>query len=368
MNAISLRRTLRLGSGVMLMMFVIEHLVGVSLGLVSVELMDHWRPKLMGVWSTPVGQVLLMGSLVVHLALTLASVAARRSLQVRAADAAQIALGLLLPILLALHVMVIRGLAGLLGLHATYAWILAVFWKTSPTLGLQQVLVVVVAWIHGCLGLQAWLTFKPTWPRVAPFLYPVAVALPITALLGFVEAGKDALARLDHDPAFAAAVDNFNALAGPTVPMLIRAQQWFIAIYALIVAGLAVAHFVRAATRRRAVARVHYLDGPTVTAPRGLSILEISRLNDVPHASLCSGRGRCGTCRVHVISGGGALSPIDPEEARVLARVGAEKGTRLGCHARALGAALTIERLIDPGIDLTTARHAADPLEAGHTA
>ena len=32
----------------------------------------------------------------------------------------------------------------------------------------------------------------------------------------------------------------------------------------------------------------------------GLSVLEISRLNDVPHAHVCSGRGRCGTCRVRI--------------------------------------------------------------------
>ena len=43
--------------------------------------------------------------------------------------------------------------------------------------------------------------------------------------------------------------------------------------------------------------------GATAQGRWGLSILEFSRLNDVPHANVCSGRGRCGTCRVHVDAG-----------------------------------------------------------------
>ena len=48
---------------------------------------------------------------------------------------------------------------------------------------------------------------------------------------------------------------------------------------------------------------VTYTDGPRVSAPRGLSLLEISRLNNIPHASVCGGRARCSTCRVRVVEG-----------------------------------------------------------------
>ena len=56
----------------------------------------------------------------------------------------------------------------------------------------------------------------------------------------------------------------------------------------------------------------------------GLTVLEMSRIAGIPHASVCGGRGRCSTCRVRVGSEGRAsLPPASAEEQKVLARVGA---------------------------------------------
>jgi adenylate cyclase len=66
-----------------------------------------------------------------------------------------------------------------------------------------------------------------------------------------------------------------------------------------------------------------------------LSVLEMSRIAGIPHASVCGGRGRCSTCRVRV---GGAdrakLAPPSPEEQKVLTRVGAPDNVRLACQLR----------------------------------
>jgi adenylate cyclase len=87
--------------------------------------------------------------------------------------------------------------------------------------------------------------------------------------------------------------------------------------------------------RRAGAVRLHYSNGKTVTAPTGLTILEMSRLGGVPHASVCGGRGRCSTCRVRV---GGSdsekLPEATPEELTVLARVGAPQHVRLACQVR----------------------------------
>ena len=52
--------------------------------------------------------------------------------------------------------------------------------------------------------------------------------------------------------------------------------------------------------RRRRGVTITYPGGRKVDVELGASVLEVSRLNAIPHASVCGGRGRCSTCRVRV--------------------------------------------------------------------
>lgn len=72
----------------------------------------------------------------------------------------------------------------------------------DPGSGLQQVVVTVIAWIHGCMGLVIWLRIQNWWPRIAGIVYPLVVAIPLLALLGMVEAGKEVI-ELNKNPEFA---------------------------------------------------------------------------------------------------------------------------------------------------------------------
>ena len=72
----------------------------------------------------------------------------------------------------------------------------------------------------------------------------------------------------------------------------------------------------------------------TVWAKRGLSVLEASLLNGVPHAHVCGGRGRCSTCRVRVLGDLARLAPPSEAEQAVLDRIEAEPGVRLACQLR----------------------------------
>lgn len=63
-----------------------------------------------------------------------------------------------------------------------------------------------------------------------------------------------------------------------------------------------------------------------------MTILEISRVNGIPHASLCGGRGRCGTCRIRIVDGGEVLPAESKLEQATLKRVGADVDTRLACQ------------------------------------
>jgi adenylate cyclase len=78
-----------------------------------------------------------------------------------------------------------------------------------------------------------------------------------------------------------------------------------------------------------------YGNGRTVRVPKGLSVLEASLRNNVPHASVCGGRARCSTCRIRIIGDCSNLPEPSPREAFVLGRVGAtDPSIRLACQLR----------------------------------
>ncbi len=54
--------------------------------------------------------------------------------------------------------------------------------------------VLVIAWIHGSIGLYFWLRMKAFFKRAAPFLLAAAVLVPTLALLGFYQAGRSVVA------------------------------------------------------------------------------------------------------------------------------------------------------------------------------
>jgi adenylate cyclase len=87
--------------------------------------------------------------------------------------------------------------------------------------------------------------------------------------------------------------------------------------------------------RRRGMVSLSYGNGRTVRVPKGLSVLEASLRNNVPHASVCGGRARCSTCRIRIIGDCSALPEPSQREAFVLGRVGAaDPSIRLACQLR----------------------------------
>jgi adenylate cyclase len=95
-------------------------------------------------------------------------------------------------------------------------------------------------------------------------------------------------------------------------------------------------------------AHVRYGDVHETTVQGGTTLLEVSRLNDVPHASLCGGKGRCGTCQVAVLSGAENLTPATEIERRKLQQINAADNIRLACQARTKGGVIEVEPVL-PG-------------------
>src|SRR5215469_13199888 len=192
-------RRVRFASGLILFFFVAGHLSNLALGLVSVDAMERWRGALLIPWQTSFGQTLLLAAAIIHAGLGLASLASRHTLAMSRTDWVQLLLG---------HVVGLQVTSDLVArFRADYGYVLAVYWHYAPLFALQQLLVVVIVWAHGAIGLYSTLVLQRHWPRVAPVVVPILFAVPILALLGFAHAGEAVLARLANDTAWRALVE-----------------------------------------------------------------------------------------------------------------------------------------------------------------
>ena len=188
-------RRLRLTTGLILFAFVTTHLVNHTLGLVSLDAMEAGRWWFTAVWRSGFGTLLLYGAVLIHIALAFWALYQRRHLRLPAADAWQLGLGLVPPVLLASHVVGTRLAHEAYGFEDSYGTVALVLWELRPEAGARQVLVIALAWIHGCLGLRASLRLRPWYPRAVPALFAVALLVPVLATLGFVQGGREAAAR-----------------------------------------------------------------------------------------------------------------------------------------------------------------------------
>ncbi len=339
-------RRLRLASGLVLFAYVATHLIDHSLGNAGIAAMDAMLLVQKWIWQGVIGTALLYGALSVHAALGLWSLYARRYVGWTPTEIAQLVLGLAVPPMLANHVTVTRLTLVLYGHDKLYQQELHALWLANPAWGVLQLSVLVVAWIHACIGLGRAAQLRPWFPRWRGVLLAGAVLLPVLAMLGFAqgvreEARAEALPGWHHD---AARVE--------TPAQAVALGQWrdgFLLAYGAALLAIVAARVWRRQheTGRRGCA-VRYPDGRVARIPAGMSVLDASRMIAMPHASVCGGRGRCSTCRVRVSAPAAHLPPPSVGERRVLAWVGADPAiVRLACQLRPLGD-LAVTPLVPP--------------------
>ncbi len=153
-------RRLRVWSGVVLFAYVTTHLINHSLGLISLDAMEDGREWFLALWRNPAGTLALYGALTLHSSLVLWSLYQRRELRMPRWEAGQIALGLLIPPLLVGHIIGTRLLNAVYGVGDAYTYVVLVLWEFAPEKGVQQTLVLAIAWFHGCMGVHFWLRLK----------------------------------------------------------------------------------------------------------------------------------------------------------------------------------------------------------------
>src|SRR4051794_29835777 len=92
----SVIRRARLGSGLVIFIFVTLHLSNHALGLISLEAAEKGRHWFVMLWRNPLGTTVFYGAVIVHVFLVLRSLSIRRTLTMPAGEAVQIFTGLLI--------------------------------------------------------------------------------------------------------------------------------------------------------------------------------------------------------------------------------------------------------------------------------
>ncbi|ELR03486.1 hypothetical protein GMDG_08913 [Pseudogymnoascus destructans 20631-21] len=109
----------------------------------------------------------------------------------------QLALGLTIPVLLLPHIVNTRIAHDYFGVNDIYAYELIRLWPDSAV---TQTLLLLLVWVHGCVGLHFWLRLAPQYHRFAPALLALAIFVPVAALGGFYSGGRG-MAQVIQDPA-----------------------------------------------------------------------------------------------------------------------------------------------------------------------
>ncbi len=336
----------RLGSGLVLFAFAATHFFNHALGLLGVDTMEafrDWRTLVTRSWP---GTILLFGALVVHIVMALHRLATRATWRLPLWEAAQVLSGLAIPFLLFPHIINTRISSAAFDVVDNYAYELARLW---PGRAIPQGALLLLVWLHGCIGLHQWLKFSEIYRRLAPTLLVFAAMLPLAALAGFAAGGRSIAAIIADPSRFTILRLNTN-WPNSDLDSRLAALRDSAQLSVLLVIGCGA--LLLWANRLRSKSSPHvsltYAAGPTVTVPYGITLLEASRHHGIPHAAVCGGRARCSTCRVRVERQAGALPPPEAAEARTLAAIRAPKDIRLACQLRVVQP-MRVTRLLRPG-------------------
>lgn len=324
-------RSLRICTGLILLAFVTTHLLNASLGILSLQAMDAGSDYLTGVWNLPPLGAILALSLLVHFVLGLVSIYQRPTLRTNAQDMVQLVTAVLVVPVMATHVLGI-SMSGNFGVHFDYATTIRLMWIDAPGIGLLQVIVVTIVWLHGCAGLLVWLRSLERARNLILWIYPLAIAVPVLSLLGFSEAGRHVLEAAANPGTSQYALPAMPDMSGVDFDLIGDVTFW--TIWGSL--GLAVLTLLARWARLALNPTQHMVlvrDGAELASQKsGISVLDGFTAQNVPHASLCLGRGRCGTCAVRVLASEYPLPPPTELERQTLLKRGLPEDARLACQ------------------------------------
>ena len=330
-------RQVRFACGLVLFAYLVSHFLNHALGNISLDALAIGVHYHILFWQFLPVAILFYTAVLVHGGLGIWALYERRQFRWKAMEPLQLVLGLSIPALIVAHVVGVRLGHTMFGQTKLYPQVIHGYWVVSPYKMWLTLSVLVIAWIHGSIGLYFWLRMKSLFKPAAPFLLAAAVLVPTLATLGLYQAGRTIISESASAEWRVANLSQTVVGTPAQQQTLERVTDYFLIGYLGLIAFVLAARGARALNERRGgMISLSYGNGRTIRVPKGLSVLEASLRHQVPHASVCGGRARCSTCRIRVIGDHSSLPAPSNREAFVLNRVGAgsDPAIRLACQLR----------------------------------
>jgi adenylate cyclase len=330
-------RQIRLVCGLVLFAYLISHFLNHALGNISMEALAWGVRYHVLFWQFPPVAIVFFAAVLLHSGLGIWALYERRQFRWKAIEPLQLVLGLSIPALVAAHIIGVKFGQVLFGQTKLYPQTFYAYWIVWPYRMWLLLAVLIIAWVHGSIGIYFWLRMKSFFRYAAPYLLAAAVLVPTLALLGLYQGGRSVVDD-STDPQWRAAnLSRDKVGTAAEGERLEEILDHFLIGYLGLLAFVLVARGVRILHERRGgMITLSYGNGRTLRVPKGLSVLEASLRYQVPHASVCGGRARCSTCRIRVIGDCTGLPQPSNREAFVLNRVGngSDPAIRLACQLR----------------------------------
>jgi class 3 adenylate cyclase len=177
-------RQIRLACGLVLFAYLLSHFINHALGNISLDALATGVRDHTAFWkSLPIAMVFYAAASA-HAGLGIWALYQRRQFHWKAIEPIQLVLGLSIPALIITHLAGVRFDDVLFQHQKLYPQVFYSYWIIWPYKMWLMFIVLIVSWVHGCIGLYFWLRMKAFFKTAAPFL------------LAAVGAGADPAIRL----------------------------------------------------------------------------------------------------------------------------------------------------------------------------
>ena len=183
-------RQVRLACGLVLFAYLVSHFLNHALGNISMEALAAGVYYHTAFWQFLPVAIAFYAAALVHAGLGIWALYERRQFRWKAIEPLQLVLGLSIPALIIAHIVGVRLGQALFGHEKLYPQVFFAYWIVWPYKIWLMFAVLIIAWIHGCIGLYFWLRMKAFYQRAAPFLLAAAVLVPTLAMLGLYQGGR----------------------------------------------------------------------------------------------------------------------------------------------------------------------------------
>src|SRR4051794_32696103 len=186
-------RQVRLGCGLVLFAYLVSHYLNHALGNISLDALAVGVYYHTAFWQFLPIAIAFYTAALVHAGLGIWALYERRQFRWKAIEPLQLVLGLSIPALVITHIAGVRLGHTLFGHEKLYPQVLFAYWFVWPYKIWLMLAVMIIAWIHGCIGLYFWLRMKAFYQNAAPFLLAAAVLVPTLAMLGLYQGERSVI-------------------------------------------------------------------------------------------------------------------------------------------------------------------------------